>query len=709
MKFKQLLTKSLLAAVCLLAGQNVWANDVYTIVYGTPTYTDEVITGVTPQTDFTTDDGSITSDATFSDGNGNTASFPIEGSALITSPNFTHGFVTPVTKGTVHFEANYSTPTSNTQSDNAQAWKIIDSKGVVIFGSNDAGQSKSNGNYNFGFCNGVSLGTAWFRLPRSTGNRVVLDINFSTRKVSYSILVSNSNSGNNRVTTQVGTYDLPEGVVDVAGLSGSCAGGYTSLMDNVSFYNVYDDAVTEYSYTVNYKLGDDVVKISSGSAAVDAVITAETAINGSEEGFVGNHYLITAAEAPTMTITSGTNVLNVPVRAPYTATLNVTKTIGGVAQTPVVTNLVETDAKVCSWNYTYPMYVQKDGVYYVADVTSSFGESGTFTNGETINKTVAYTNPDYSVVYFGEPNEVTGTNTAYSNGATGYITGGVSFGDDRVIRLGQLQAGTYRLITNVIDRPDRNVVVGDYTSGTESFPTALVTISTAGAQDESFTVDGTQLISISGKDQGNSKFNQSATVDYILVKAATVSKTISAAGWATYCSPYALDLSNATGLTDAYIVTGGSNGVLTKSSVKGGTVPANTGLLLKGNEGTATIPVVANSSTDVSANKLIGVTAETPIAAETGYVLLKENDVLGFYKNNKAFTLGANTAYLPTSFDQNAPAHASYLLFDDMTGISNVAGSKVKTNSVIYNLNGQRVSNPTKGIYIIDGVKVAIE
>jgi len=192
----------------------------------------------------------------------------------------------------------------------------------------------------------------------------------------------------------------------------------------------------------------------------------------------------------------------------------------------------------------------------------------------------------------------------------------------------------------------------------------------------------------------------------------TASKTISAAGWATYCSPYALDLASATGLTDAYIVTGGENGVLTKTSVMNGTVPANTGLLLKGNEGTATIPVVASSETNVENNILKGVTEATVIDAGTGWVLMG-SPKLGFYQNTADFTVGANTAYILVS-DLPIPsapgaARASYLLFDDMTGISQVAGGEVKTNGVIYNLNGQRVSNPTKGIYIIDGVKVAIE
>lgn len=212
----------------------------------------------------------------------------------------------------------------------------------------------------------------------------------------------------------------------------------------------------------------------------------------------------------------------------------------------------------------------------------------------------------------------------------------------------------------------------------------------------------------------SSEHNCYVEADYIYyTKTASynVSKTISTAGWATYCSPYALDLSNATGLTDAYIVTGGTGGVLAKTSVKDGTVPANTGLLLKGDAGTATIPVATSSNTNVTSNILVGVTEETKIAQNTGWVLMASPS-LGFYQNanETEFTVGANTAYIPVSkLPVPAGARASYLFFDDMTGISKVAGSKVKPNGVIYNLNGQRVSNPTKGIYIIDGVKTAID
>lgn len=164
---------------------------------------------------------------------------------------------------------------------------------------------------------------------------------------------------------------------------------------------------------------------------------------------------------------------------------------------------------------------------------------------------------------------------------------------------------------------------------------------------------------------------------------ATVSKTITAAGWATYCSPYALDLKNATGLTDAYIVTGGNAGVLAMTSVKDGTVPANTGLLLKGDAGTVTIPVVASSSTDVDDNKLVGVTSNTPLAAGKGYVLMA-SPKLGFYKNANAFTVGANTAYLPIDFDENnTGARPAFFGFDEnVTSINAIEATETEAGAL---------------------------
>ena len=190
-----------------------------------------------------------------------------------------------------------------------------------------------------------------------------------------------------------------------------------------------------------------------------------------------------------------------------------------------------------------------------------------------------------------------------------------------------------------------------------------------------------------------------------------VTKAVTAAGWATYCSPYALDLEHATGLTDAYIVTGGENGVLTKTSVKGGTVPANTGLLLKADEGTVTMPIVGASTTDVSANKLIGKTETFNLPANEGYVLMATGiNGLGFYQNAKAFTVGANTAYLPANFAGGGTgAREFFSLDDDATAISEAKSQQPIANGLFFDLQGRKVAQPQKGLYIVNGKKVVMK
>ena len=259
---------------------------------------------------------------------------------------------------------------------------------------------------------------------------------------------------------------------------------------------------------------------------------------------------------------------------------------------------------------------------------------------------------------------------------------------------------------------ERNIAILDLKAGDAVTVVTAATISklvNGASTNDAYT--GTCKFSVTANGTFGFATDRSNYTTLITVSRPVVSKTITAAGWATYCSPYALDLEHATGLTDAYIVTGGDGSVLAKTSVKGGTVPANTGLLLKGDAGTATIPVVASSSTEVSANKLVGKTESYVLAANGGYVLMNDaTNGLGFYKNNKAFTVGANTAYLPIDFDSTgAPV---FYLFDNIggtTGIDAVNGSELTVNGEYYNLAGQRAAQPTKGLYIVNGKKVVVK
>ncbi len=185
-----------------------------------------------------------------------------------------------------------------------------------------------------------------------------------------------------------------------------------------------------------------------------------------------------------------------------------------------------------------------------------------------------------------------------------------------------------------------------------------------------------------------------------------VTKTITAAGWATYCSPYALDFTGTiANLENAYFVTGNTGNSLELTEISQ-VVPAGTGVLLKGS-GECQIPI-RGVGTAVTSNKLIGVTAESVQPAGI-YVLMNESNGVGFYKANKAFTVGANTAYLPSdAFGTSAPGSDFFSFGGEATAIDNVK-SDALTFGEFFDMQGRRVAHPAKGLYIMNGRKVVVK
>jgi hypothetical protein len=194
------------------------------------------------------------------------------------------------------------------------------------------------------------------------------------------------------------------------------------------------------------------------------------------------------------------------------------------------------------------------------------------------------------------------------------------------------------------------------------------------------------------------------------------SKIISAAGWATYCSPYALDFSQPiANLTQAYYVTGlKADGTTLTMLPIDGIVPPQTGILLKG-QGTCQIPILSGSNADTHGNLLVGVLEDQVLEAETIYVLMKESSGLGFYRNKYNFTVGANSAYLPADYIDNLRAtpteSRAYKFVEDadLTGIATTTTQPLNDGRY-YNLSGQLVTKPLrKGLYIVNGKKVIIK
>ena len=185
-----------------------------------------------------------------------------------------------------------------------------------------------------------------------------------------------------------------------------------------------------------------------------------------------------------------------------------------------------------------------------------------------------------------------------------------------------------------------------------------------------------------------------------------VSITVSTAGLATFASDSKLDFKNVKNL-EAYIANEKDGKIVLKKVNK---VPANTGVLLRAlNSATDFIvPVTEAAADNVTGNLFVRGNDAAVATSEGGnynWILSKKGDVVGFYQANENI-VAKNRAYLQTS---TASARIS-LDFDDedVTAISNVNRETI-TNNGYFNLAGQRVAQPTKGLYIVNGKKVVIK
>ena len=204
---------------------------------------------------------------------------------------------------------------------------------------------------------------------------------------------------------------------------------------------------------------------------------------------------------------------------------------------------------------------------------------------------------------------------------------------------------------------------------------------------------------------------------------------ITSAKQTTWCSAYDLDFSNVEGLK-AYTATGyhRTKGTIWLTRVK--EVPAGEGILLIGDEGEYKVP--HKSTTAYYANLMVGtvkaITINETDGEYTNYYLSNGDSGVGFYKVNGSVDLKANRAYLPLLKNTVSGSRGFIGMdFDDdedgTTGIEVPLGQRPlategtqessifnrQSNDVYYNLQGQRVDNPGKGLYIRNGKKVVIK
>jgi hypothetical protein len=153
-----------------------------------------------------------------------------------------------------------------------------------------------------------------------------------------------------------------------------------------------------------------------------------------------------------------------------------------------------------------------------------------------------------------------------------------------------------------------------------------------------------------------------------------------------------------------------SDGKVTLTKVD--VVPANTGVILYcETPATYTINITDKTASDVTGNEMVGVTERTLVEWTSDG---KYNYILqgGEFKKASNGYLKAYRAYLHTSYNVAAPgARELEIVFDEeeATGITDVRSMNADVNGSAYDMQGRKVEQPQKGLYIVNGKKVVIK
>ena len=196
--------------------------------------------------------------------------------------------------------------------------------------------------------------------------------------------------------------------------------------------------------------------------------------------------------------------------------------------------------------------------------------------------------------------------------------------------------------------------------------------------------------------------------------------TVPASGLGTFSAAYNIIIPEE--LTAYYCTTlktnkDGSLGIKV-SKLEGGVIPANTGVLLEGPASRSyTLTATNEEAAAPAGNSLVAVVESQHIAATNGdytNFMMKGGKFIRIADESEDVKMPANRAYLPllTADISGSNAKEIMLLWDDKeaTGIESLTPSiSPKGEGSIYNLNGQKLSSPLKGINIINGRKVIVK
>ena len=337
---------------------------------------------------------------------------------------------------------------------------------------------------------------------------------------------------------------------------------------------------------------------------------------------------------------------------------------------------------------TYAIYYP-GGVNIIPNYTF-FGKDAAF-SGTTYDEVTGTTNEGIVVTYARDNND--NNSNLYANSSA------MRFYPKNTL---QIDAPAGKTITNVVFTQS-NAQTDNMTSTPSGYSSTTKTW-TGDATSVTFTRTG-------------SSYLQFTNIEVVLANKATIAAACTDGEgmyYGTYSSAKAFKVPSALVVSEIKV----DNGKLQLSDyATGAVVPANTGVMIASDvAGSYTLEIATGGTSVLGSDNMLkpsgdaGITAANMTEADTKFyrLTMHNGSEIGFWwgaADGAAFDLAANKAYLAVPTTNSA--REALWFGDDVTAIETVKTQQA--DGQYFNLAGQRVAQPTKGLYIVNGKKVIIK
>ena len=460
-------------------------------------------------------------------------------------------------------------------------------------------------------------------------------------------------------------------------------------------------AVVETTYTVKYvdmdgnTLKDNKTYNAVGGSSVSITDADKANITVDE-----TTYIYDSDDSEGVSVENdGTTVVTVKFHVAATFSYKVNEVCGE----KVVRTTEKSSYETATVKVPYRKYNVLDGDLYKKDVTNKEYNIYLKLSANNLEESLAYTKTDVTgVIFLSEGEDIEGltpittgnTLIRSSNSSSAYATA-----DTKITTLSPGKYKIHAVIYDASTNPNSHWIFSVGNSQVADFNCTVVNIQEFDSEEFTVTCESDVIMAkAGGNTMGLDAIYIVKTGDVELPASVTV--PVTSAGYATYCSEYALDLSK----VDAKVYTATIEGTRVNFVSQNGKVAPNTGLLIKA-ASDVTIPVVAEGAEIIADNALVGVVASQSVAA--GSFVLMDSPAVGFYRTTKDFTLKANSAYIKALPVLVVESRDFIAINGEATAIKTVETKQ--QNGEIYNLAGQRVVKAQKGLYIQNGKKVIMK